>query len=403
MVSPKVLASVSMESALTSSASSSSLRTPLRVLFATGIYFPEMGGPATHVRTMARAFHEKGWTPIVVAYGDMQVPSEGWEVVRVSRRYGPLIRYVRYAMQVWKLAKNADLVYLQGGVSEGLPGTIGALLAGKGSRLMMRVPGDYAWEMSQQQPGALFEPLDTFVERSPYGVIGLLARLERWTASKAKAVIAPSQYIKKIVTAWGVTPEKIQVIYSAVPPLPSGRSREEVRAAQGWSDRVILFTVVRAVPWKGVDFLLKVLSELPETHVLCVAGDGPLLAVWQAQAESLGLAARVIFLGRVDRAVLAGWYEAADLFLLATGYEGFSHVVVEAVSTGLPCVVSSCAGNPETMQLFPEHVRVCSYQDHEAWKQACLMPVSRAARLQTDAFHRGTDQLMEVIQSVCAS
>ncbi len=376
---------------------------PRRVVFATGIYPPEMGGPATYVRSMARVMHEKGWLPVVITYGDQQVPQDGWPVICVSRRGGALMRYFRYFLAVMRQAHFADVVYVQGGVSDGFPGALAAICAGKRHRIMMRVPGDYAWEMHQQKPGVKQELLDTFVLSRHPGSTGMLERMERWTAARARYIVAPSQYIKKIVTAWGADPKKIQVIYSAIPPLPVVRPMEEMRAEYGWQNKKVFFTVARAVPWKGVDFLINVFAELPESHVLCVAGDGPLLETWQQMAKTKGLGSRIQFLGRVDRAIVASWYYAADVFLLATGYEGFSHAVVEAVATGLPCVVSDRGGNPETLTLFPEHVRVCPYQDHEAWKTACLADVTRLPPAMAHDFTEGASRLMGLIDEVCVS
>ncbi len=380
-----------------------SLRPVRRVLFATGIYPPEMGGPATYVRSLARAMSQAGWEPIVVTYGDEPVPQDGWPVISVSRKGGVFFRYLSYARAVWREARSADVVYVQGGVSDGFPGSLGAICTGKADRLLMRVPGDYAWEMHQQQPGVQQELLDTFVLSRHGGSTGRLERMERWTAARARYIVTPSQYMKKIVTAWGANSEKIRVIYSAVPPLPEGRSRETVRTESGWQEKKVFFTVARAVPWKGVDFLLNVFAELPESHVLCVAGDGPLLEEWMRLSRAKGLEHRVKFLGRVDRTVVAGWYRAADIFLLATGYEGFSHAIVEAVSTGLPCIVSDRGGNPETQTLFPAHVRILPYQDHQAWKQACLRDVPRLAPTITQDFTVGATQLMSLIEEICAS
>ncbi len=376
---------------------------PRRVVLATGIYPPEVGGPATYVRSLAGMMKECGWTPIVITYGDQDPPQDGWKVMHIGRHGGVPWRYFRYAFCVWKQARTADVVYVQGGVSEGLPGTVGALLAGRGRRLIMRVPGDYAWEMHQQKPGVTPESLDTFVHCRHRGSTRMLETIERWTAKHAERVVTPSAYLKNIVSVWGVVASKIRVVYSAVPPLPSGLSREEVRANVGWNACTVLFTAVRAVPWKGVDFLLSLLEDLPETYVLCVAGDGPLLPEWRHLAHDKGLDARVRFLGRVDREVMAGWYRAADLFLLASGYEGFPHVVVEAVSTGLPCLVSDRGGNPEAQAVFPSSVQVCPYQDHSAWKTACLEPHPRLPPAVMDQFSAGAHQVMQLIDDLCVS
>ncbi|MDO8583621.1 MAG: glycosyltransferase, partial [bacterium] len=152
--------------------------------------------------------------------------------------------------------------------------------------------------------------------------------------------------------------------------LPPTRGRDEERRAFGLRDEVVIFTVVRCVPWKGVDDLIRLWHALPINRLLVVAGDGPELSNWQRLAESEGMLDRVRFLGRVDRTTVARWYAAADAFVLASGYEGWPHVVGEAASVGLPCFVSDRGGNPETKELLDDGVTVLPYQDAAAWKQA---------------------------------
>lgn len=235
------------------------------------------------------------------------------------------------------------------------------------------------------------ELLDEFIAHRHRGWIRLLEALERWSARWARCVITPSQYLKHIVQQWGVSKERVEVIYNSVPPLPAPTmSGDALRMKYDLVGKAILFTVVRAVPWKGVDFLIEVLAKLPETAVLVYAGDGPMLETWKRQAAKVGLASRVRFLGRVNRSELSNWYAAADIFLLASGYEGFPYVVVEAVSTGLACVVSDRGGNPETRTLFPEYVRVSPYRDVEAWRVALTAPPARRLPASSQALDYST-------------
>jgi glycosyltransferase involved in cell wall biosynthesis len=164
--------------------------------------------------------------------------------------------------------------------------------------------------------------------------------------------------------------KKIETIYNSVPPLPETSSRDELRRKFGVEEKKVILTAVRAVPWKGVDFLINVLRDLPPSHILVCASDGPMLETWKKQAADAGVSDRVRFLGRIDRKELAAWYRSADVFALATGYEGFPHVVIEAVSVGLPCIVSDKGGNPETAELYPGYVMVCAYRDTRIWSEA---------------------------------
>ncbi|MHB8831452.1 MAG: glycosyltransferase, partial [Patescibacteria group bacterium] len=51
---------------------------------------------------------------------------------------------------------------------------------------------------------------------------------------------------------------------------------------------------------------------------------------------------------------------------------GFPHVVVEACSVGLRCIVSDRGGNPETKEFFPNLVTVAPYQNKQAWVEAII-------------------------------
>lgn len=403
----------------------------MRLLIATGIYPPEIGGPAGYVRGLASELAKRGHQIAVVTYGDQKTSethdvyindcrsegnrsdrknlqieksSEAFELTVVPRAGGPLVRYFRYMLAVRRLAKHVDLVYLQGPVSEGLPGMLGAKLAGKS--IVLKVVGDYAWEQYQQtmpishaelilashganklrgipkrvrddesirsfvrDEGA--ELLDEFLAHRHSGKIRLFEAIERWAARKAKTIIVPSKYLKTVVERWGIGSEKIKVIYNSIAKLPGGTPSNSPLAGGGSENGgVRLLTAVRAVPWKGGDFLCDCLKELPNEFILAVAGEGPSLEAWKKHADEIGVSNRVIWLGRLSRAELADWYRKADLFVLATGYEGFPHVVVEACSVGLPCIVSDKGGNPETKDFFPSLVTIAPYLDKHAWVEA---------------------------------
>ncbi|MFZ2803651.1 MAG: glycosyltransferase family 4 protein [Patescibacteria group bacterium] len=333
----------------------------MKILLATGIYPPESGGPATYTSGLFVSLKARGHEVDVLAYGDASLKED--HVTRVSRAGGAVVRYIRYAWQAFRLAPQADIVYAQGPVSEGFPATVGALLAGK--PLMMKVVGDYAWEMAQQRGEEKL--LDEFLDTRHAGVIGFYEWAERWTSRSARHVVVPSRYLATVVKRWGVPAPRISTIINAVEPLPSVGLRSDERQTLGVADKVLVLTAVRAVPWKGVAGLIEWWKELPSSHVLVVAGDGPELDHWKKRAEEYGVSDRVRFLGRIDRMTLARWYEAADVFVLDSGYEGYPHVVAEAASRGVPCLVSDRGGNPETRETFPGLVRVLPYRDRQAW------------------------------------
>jgi glycosyltransferase involved in cell wall biosynthesis len=107
----------------------------------------------------------------------------------------------------------------------------------------------------------------------------------------------------------------------------------------------VVLALSRLHPKKGLDTLLTALATLPAQgadYVLWLAGDGPDAAALRAQAQALGIAERVRFLGwRTDRGALL---QAADICVLPSRYEPFGTVMLEAWAAGTPLVAAAAAG-----------------------------------------------------------
>ena len=334
----------------------------MRIVLATGIYPPDTGGPASYTQAISAWLQERGEVTTVICYSD----KPGDDAVRVLRAGSVLNRYWRYAKAVYHAAKQADIVYLQGPVSEGLPGTMAAMLAGKPT--VMKIVGDYAWEQAQQKGESAL--LDEFLQSSHTGSVRLMEIIERWTARRAKRVITPSRYLKTVVERWGIASEKIEVILNAQDALPASLTLREGGVERSETEGVICFTAARAVPWKGVKELITWWQDMPETHQLVIAGSGPDAELWKTMIEASPAKARIIYRGALTRAEMAEQYAQSDVFLLDSGYEGYPHVVAEAASLGVPCFVSDKGGNPETTEQFGELVTVLPYLDRNAWLSA---------------------------------
>ena len=103
-------------------------------------------------------------------------------------------------------------------------------------------------------------------------------------------------------------------------------------------DVPLLLFVANDYKRKGLDALLKALALLPAEVQLAVAGKPASIPRYEQQAQELGLASRVHFLGSLDDLVPA--YRAADCLVHPTLEDSFAMVVLEAMSHGLPVVVS---------------------------------------------------------------
>ena len=148
-------------------------------------------------------------------------------------------------------------------------------------------------------------------------------------------------------------------------------ARDDARARLGL-DGMILISAGRLVSWKGFSALIdateKLVPEIPDIRLI-IAGSGPDETVLKKQVKDKGLVGRVRFLGSVSQKDLWEYFMASDAFILDSGYEGFSHTVLEAMAAGAPIIVSGAGGNPEMVRHGKEGI-VISYGDDGALADA---------------------------------
>ncbi|MEX0605676.1 MAG: glycosyltransferase [Marinobacter sp.] len=129
-----------------------------------------------------------------------------------------------------------------------------------------------------------------------------------------------------------IQPKSMRVITN---PCPVKQIRE--LAAQNDLDipeEPYLINVARLVPQKGHDLLLQAFAQANIPHQLVIVGDGHLRSALERKAGELGIAHRVLFAGK--RTNPYPWMKQADLFVLASEYEGLGIVLTEALACGTP-------------------------------------------------------------------
>jgi glycosyltransferase involved in cell wall biosynthesis len=125
----------------------------------------------------------------------------------------------------------------------------------------------------------------------------------------------------------------------------AGKDLKSVNALWGNVSGYRIVSVGRFKAEKNHSLLLVAFANLGTVDAyLMLVGEGPLQATLETQAEALGIRNRVIFAGFQRDPV--PFYMTADLFVLASNYEGFGNVIVEALSCGIPVVSTDCPAGP---------------------------------------------------------
>ncbi|WP_163559345.1 glycosyltransferase family 4 protein [Halomonas sp. NO4] len=215
---------------------------------------------------------------------------------------------------------------------------------------------------------------------------------ERRALAQVRRVIATSAYTARGLARYGVSAERIRVVEPGVEPAPLAASARAEGPDTGGNR---LLCVATLTPRKGHDRLLEALAGITDrAWHLDLVGSPARDPAWAerlfAATREYRLAERVTWHGELDGERLAALWQAADLSVLASRYEGYGMVVSEALARGLPVVATTGGALVDTLP--PEAGLAVAPNDAAALRAAltrwldepalrrCLRQGARAAR-----------------------
>jgi glycosyltransferase involved in cell wall biosynthesis len=201
----------------------------------------------------------------------------------------------------------------------------------------VKVPGDIVWERARNNNVTKLDITEFQLEKLnvKYRVF---RKLYSKSLKKARIVIVPSRGLYNLCIQWGVTREKLRLIYNSV------ELSEPFRVPIG-EYKYDLVTVCRLAPWKGVDELIQYSAK--RNLRLVVAGDGPDRSKLETLAKTLG--AHVTFVGEISSQSVNQLLRESRIFVLNSYYEGLPHALVEARVAGLVSVGRAGTGSEEVI------------------------------------------------------
>lgn len=167
-------------------------------------------------------------------------------------------------------------------------------------------------------------------------------------------LVAISEATREALVEYEFMPRaRIQVIYNGIRPLTRNEGAvTDLRQRLGIGEQdFVMGTVARLDPVKNQTMMLEAFcrfhQRFPDSWLLMV-GDGPDRQMLQQLAMDLDIARRTIFTGFINEP--ANHLSVMDVFLLSSHTEGTSMTLLEAMSLGIPSVVTEVGGNPEIIR-----------------------------------------------------
>jgi N-acetyl-alpha-D-glucosaminyl L-malate synthase BshA len=220
--------------------------------------------------------------------------------------------------------------------------------------------------------------------------------ITKYSIEHSDAVTAVSEYLRdETYRAFGCSTCDIAVIPNFV-DLAEFHPREAGTCGDGAQEKTLMH-ISNMRPVKRMQDVVRIFAQVREKipSRLVLVGDGPDRPLAEREAETLGISARVRFLGKVeDVAQALRW---ADLYLLPTDVESFGLSALEALATGVPVIGTNGGGLPEVVEhgvsgfLAPvgdvdalAGGAIALLEDPKRWKAASAAARARAAEFATE-------------------
>lgn len=315
----------------------------MKVLIVSGIWPPEVGGPASHGPEFGRYLVGRGHdVRAVTTTGKAGATDPGFPLKAVRKDRPRPVRIPAAAVSVIAAARGADVIYATGMYGRSVLGSIVTRVP-----LVLKLAQDPAYYRAHRL-GLFSGTLQEFQTSNETRSVRYLKRLRDLSVGRASHVVIPSRFLADIARGWGLEETKVSVVANPAPPIDDSTPRMELRAQLGLRRPTFVFAG-RLVPEKNLPLAIEALAGVPEATLVLI-GDGPDRGRLSRIASDSGLGDRVVLKGALPRAEAIQWLRAADAAVLPSDWENFPHMAVEALAAGTPVLATSVGGVPEIVQ-----------------------------------------------------
>lgn len=316
-----------------------------KILIATPIFPPAIGGPATYADNLARELTAKGHAVTVLSYGENGSSSAGrnFEIFWVSSRLPVGIRHLAYFLKSLRLLSRNDAVLVFDPFAVGVPVALACRLREK--PMLFRIEGDFLWEAFVERTG---KEITLREFRRNFGGLQLSLKerfsdfMSNFACKRARKIVFSSRWRKEIFLLSIPVKEESTAIISSV--WPRGGSGREAR------ERVMLFAG-RFIKAKNIRRIISAfLAVTDRGWQFEIIGDGPEkkeIARIAGEHKTLG---RVIVRPILSNADLVVRIASVHALLLPSITDVSPSVVLECIKTGTPFILTKESSFFERLQ-----------------------------------------------------
>lgn len=305
----------------------------MHVLLVTGIWPPDVGGPATHGPDLARFLAALGHDVTALTMADAPPAERPCRVVTVDRGRPFAVRYPFLALRAAGLARRADVVYASATYA-----AASAAAAAARRPLVVKLVSDPAFERARRY-GLFDGSLEDFQQGGGTAVTGL-KRLRTLALRRASRIVVPSEYLARIAREWKLPGGRILVVPNPAPV--ETPPRRDVESS------TFVFAG-RLTAQKALETALQAVARVPDVRLVLI-GDGPERPRLERLAHELRLNGRVEFRGARPRGEVLEALAGAAAAVLPSAWENLPHAAVEALAVGTPVVATAVGGVPEVVR-----------------------------------------------------
>ena len=303
----------------------------MKILLVTGIFPPDIGGPATYIPNLARYLKKKGHEVriLTLANDTKKQLSDEFQIIRIQRKLPKPLRMILVIAFIAFISKDFKVF------ANGLHEEVGISLALRKRHALAKIVGDPVWERSRNIGSTKLNIVDFNLSRQSLKV-GAQRKLIAFSLNRFTGVTAPSLELCSLIKSWKVK--------KLITFLANGTNIKEVTEKPQY--RYDLICISRLVSWKNIKIHIDIANEIGMS--LAIVGTGPEEKELKSYTKAKNC--EVTFLGEKNKSQIETLLRQSKVFIIMSEYEGLSFSLLEAMSFGLPAIVSDIPSNTSVIR-----------------------------------------------------